>query len=548
MAFDIFGFTIKRKAEEDERERSLISVVPKQEDDGAAYVYGGGYSSSTYYNLDFSITNEVNLINKYREMSLNSEVESAIDEIVNECFYIGDNEVPVNIILDKIPYSDDVKKLIREEFDNILTVLNFGENAYELFKRWYVDGRLYFNIVIDTRNPKDGIQELRYIDPRKVKKIKEVKEEKYRGSIRIPILYDEWYVYNADTGGGTGGSLKLPKDSVAAATSGLVDEKNGAMILSYLHSAIKPFNQLRMMEDAMVIYNMARAPERRVFKIDVGNMPKIKAEQYVNEMMNRFKNKVAYDSNTGDLKDDTRTLSMLEDFWFPVREGGRGADVSVLAGGNTEFGITQTDYYNKKLYRALHVPVGRLDTSSVFNTGRATEIAREESKFTKFIQRLRFRFSILFNDILRKQLILKNIITPEDWENHFKNNVFYSYKQDSHFAEFNEAEILNRRMELAQQADQLGTFSNKYINKKILKLTDEEIEEITKDRELEGKKKKSSGGEMMGGMGDFGDGGGGSTSVQTPIEPEPPEVTTDLAPETPEIPPGNNPPTTTTGA
>lgn len=475
MPFDFFGFTIKRKGVDEEKE--LISPVTPIDDDGATIVTTSGGFINTAYNLEFGTSDSKLLINKYRELSLQSDIESAIDEIINEAIVTGDGaESPVGIVLDKLPFSEEVKEVISGEFENILNLLDFNANAYEIFKRWYVDGRIYFNIVIDAKNTKDGIQELRYMDPRDINKIKEVKDEYSKRGVKIQKPVKEYYVYN---------NVNIPADSVATSNSGLIDYRNKSVIISYLHKAIKPYNQLRMLEDATVIYRLARAPERRIFKVGTGGLPKIKAEQYVNGLMNKFRNKIVYDSVTGDLRDDAKTLSILEDYWIPVGDDGKSTDITTLPGGQNLGEMGDVEYFQKRLYRALHVPNTRLTAGSTFNTGRATEIDREEVKFTKFIKRLRNRFAVLFTDLLRKQLILKNIVTVDEWDAYIKNNIFYDFRKDSHFLEYNEAEIQTRRMELASTAIGLGDdyFSPDYIKKNFLKLSEEEIAEMKKDKE-----------------------------------------------------------------
>lgn len=482
MAFDFFGFTIKRKGVEEEK--VLLSPVPQSTDEDVNVVStsgGGGFVNTSYSGLEFFSSDKKVLIDKYRELSLQPEIESAIDEIINEAIVTGDPEAPVGLILDKIPFSSEIKEVIQSEFEQILSLLNFNETAYELFKRWYVDGRLYFNMVIDSKNTKEGIQELRYIDPREIEKVREVKEERSKNGVLLQETVNEYYIYK--------NNIKLPTDTIAHSNSGLIDYRNKSTIISYLHKSIKPYNQLRMLEDATVIYRLARAPERRVFKIGVAGLPKIKAEQYVNALMNKFRNKIVYDQSTGELRDDTKTLSVLEDFWIPVGEEGKTTDITTLPGAQNLGELGDVEYFKKKLYNALHIPFSRVveGSTSTFNTGRVAEIDREEVKFNKFIKRLRIRFSSLFTDILRIQLLLKNIITIEDWENHFKNNIYYDFRKDSHYAEYNEAEILTRRIELANSAISLGSdyFSPSYIKKRLLKLTDEEIKEMELDNEQE---------------------------------------------------------------
>ena len=479
MAYDFFGFRIVKKDVPQEEQPKTNSIVPPVDTEGSI-VSSGGYFG-THYNLEFSSTNENLLINKYREISLQPEVESAVDEIVNEAIAAIDEESPVEVNLDQVKYSDEVKDIIREEFDNILSLLNFKGNSYEMFKRWYVDGRIQYYIVIDTEHPEKGIQELSYMDPRKLKKIKEVIRKKNRRGIDIIDKVEEFYIYNDQQ------QIKIPNDSISSVTSGLVDDKNNIVVLSYLHKAIKPLNQLRMLEDSTVIYRLSRAPERRIFYVDVGNLPKVKAEQYLNEIMGKYRNKIVYDAETGEVRDDKKTLSMQDDFWIPRREGGKGTEITTLPSGQNLGELDDIKYFQRKLYRCLHVPVGRLEDSSTFNSGRATEINREEVKFFKFIQRLRNRFSILFHDLLRKQLILKRIITPEDWEAELDTKIFYDFKQDSHFLEYSEAEILSRRIEVAQAAVALGEdyYSADYVKKHILKMSEVEVDKIKSDKDIE---------------------------------------------------------------
>ena len=486
MAFldNFFGFSFKKKAGQGEK---LTSPVPSIDIEDVSVVSNSGFNS-TYYNLDFNSNNKKTLIEKYRSLSLQSEVESAIDEIVNEAIVTGDLEQPVSISFKDIPYSEEIKEIIQEEFKKILSLLDFNENGYEIFKRWYVDGRLYFQILIDPNNINDGISELRFIDPRKIEKVKEIKEETTQFGIRVEKVVDEFYTY--ESGGlGSNGVTKLPLDSIVTTNSGIVDYTNGSVIISYLHKSIKPFNQLRMIEDALVIYRMARAPERRIFKIEIPpELHKGKGEQYLESLMNKYKSKIVYDSETGNLSDDTRSLSMLEDFWIPVRDG-KGTDISTLSGGQNLGEIGDVDLFSKKLQRSLNVPLSRLNSDSSFNAGRTTEIEREEVKFSYFIKRLRTRFSAIFYDILKKQLMLKNVITAEDWEDNIKSNIFFDYRKDSHFAEYNESEITSRRIESASQAISLGEeyYTPNFIKKHFLKLTDEEIKEMDYER-VENKK------------------------------------------------------------
>lgn len=486
---NIFGFKFVKKEEKQGEQKELSFVPPFDPSEAKALVAGRFINTLYSYGMNDNFTQE-EIIKKYREMAMAPEIESAIDEITNEIFYIGDNETPVNIVLDQIDYNDTIKQKIAKEFEEILTILNFKETMYEYFKRWYIDGAIYFNVVIDMNNPSAGIKDLRYIDALKMKKVIEVLSEKRVGGgiLPIPDEYEEYYIYD--------NILKIPVDSIIASTSGItktLDDGKTTINLSYLHKSIKPYNQLNMLEDAAVIYKISRAPERRVFKIPVPNGPRHKQEEYINELIRKFKNKLAYDPTTGELKDTTRVLSILEDFWIPVPEGGTGADVSTLPGGQNLGDANIENYFKNKLYKSLYVPLSRFGDvaeggGQASYSARATEIIREEIKFAKFIQRLRNRFSKIFTQALKIQLILKNIVDLDEWENNLKNKIYYDFKKDSHFFEFNEAEVITRRIELATAALQLeGYFSKRYIQTKFLKLTDEEIKEIEMDNQ--GKKK-----------------------------------------------------------
>ena len=538
MPFDLFGFRITR-----EKNKNLNAVVPPSDTDGAQLINinsetGAGFGHYSYnYNLDFIANNEISLINKYREIALYSEVENAIDEIVNESISTGDGFSPVDINLENVNFSANIKEKIRNEFDKMLTMLNFYNNSYEIFKRWYIDGRLYYQVVIDKTDPQQGIQEISYIDPRTIKKIKEVRTKKNANGVDIIDDIEEYFVYKPNIS--TQNILRLPIDSVAEATSGIIDESNGqTMTLSFLHKAIKPLNQLRSLEDATVIYRLARAPERRIFYVDVGQLPKGKAEQYVESIMNKYRNKITYDSTTGEVRDDKKTMAMLEDFWMPRREGGRGTEITNLPAGQNLGELTDVKYFQRKMYKSLNVPVGRLESeSATLSSGRATEISREEIKFAKFIQRLRTRFTNIFDDLLGKQLILKKIVTLEEWENDIKPKLFYDFKVDNHFLEFNEAEIQTRRMEVAQTAASMGKdfYSNTYIRKKFLKQTDSEIEQIMIDNGIE-PPVSGEDGEAIPGV--FGTSmptfiPGEETPIETPEEPE-----AEITPATPSPEPG----------
>ena len=479
---ELFGFEIKKKVTEP------ISFAPKQTDDGAVVVAEGGVYG-TYVDLDGSIRTEAELVNKYREMSMVPEVDMAIDDIVNEVITQEPETEPVELILDDIPeLPEKVKKIFIEEFKEVLNLLEFNQLSYEIFRRWYVDGRLYYHVIIDEKQQNLGIQELRYIDPRRIRKVREVRKKKLQDNQTANRTTNEYYIYNdkgfAKTSGNSSiptnsiGGLKIAKDSIVHCTSG-VTSLNGDLVQSYLHKAIKPLNQLRSMEDSLVIYRISRAPERRIFYIDVGNLPKMKAEQYLRDIMIKFKNKLVYDSTTGEIRDDRKFMTMLEDFWLPRREGGKGTEITTLPGGQNLGQMDDVLYFQKNLYKALNVPISRLDPDTQFGFGRATEITRDEVKFAKFVNRLRIKFATLFAKIIERQLILKGIITPEEWDE-IKNRIRFKFSQDNYFAELKEAEILNGRLAALQQIDVFAGkyYSHEWIRRKVLMQTDEEIEEI----------------------------------------------------------------------
>lgn len=491
---NLFGFQISRKA--DEMAALPVSFTPQKHDDGAVEISSGG-AYGTYVDLDGSIKTESELVTRYRDMSMHPELEQAIDDIVNEAIVTDYDEKIVSLVLDDIPeLSESIKKKMRDEFETLLSLFEFNGQGYELFRRWYVDGRLYFHLIIDEKNPKAGIQEIRYIDPRKIRKIRETKRKRPANidknvNLTIPVLSSEYYIYNEkgfdkqkntwSAQQGTGmGALKIAKDSVLHTTSGITN-LNGDLVLSYLHKAIKPLNQLRALEDATVIYRISRAPERRIFYIDVGNLPKIKAEQYLRDVMTRFKNKVVYDAQTGEIRDDRKFMSMLEDFWLPRREGGKGTEITTLPAGQNLGELEDVLYFQRKLFRALNVPVSRMEPESTFNFGRATEISRDEIKFAKFITRLRNRFSLMFLKALERQLILKNIITSEDWKKIYQK-IKFDYARDNHFDELKNSEIMRDRLSSLQQMDNyVGKyFSHQWVRKNILKQDDDDIEEIDK--------------------------------------------------------------------
>jgi len=493
----LFGFSIE---DDDSLSPSTISPVPPNNEDESDFYLTSGFFGS-YVDIEGVYRTEFDLIKRYREMALHPECDSAIEDIVNEAIVSDTNDSPVTIELSNLNASDGIKKKIREEFKYILELLDFDRKSHEIYRNWYVDGRLYYHKVIDLKNPHEGIQELRYIDAMKMRYVRQQKKsERDRKIYRLanvnvddPMDYEfpeieEYFIYNPkmtyptsnpSSMGGSGG-IKFTKDSITYCTSGLVDRNKGST-LSYLHKAIKSLNQLRMIEDSLVIYRLSRAPERRIFYIDVGNLPKVKAEQYLRDVMMRYRNKMVYDASTGEIRDDKKFMSMLEDFWLPRREGGRGTEISTLPGGQNLGEITDIEYFKKKLYRSLNVPPSRMDGEGGFNLGRSSEILRDEVKFSKFVARLRKRFSHMFNDILKTQLILKNIITPEDWER-MDEHIQYDFLYDNHFAELKDAELLNERLNMVQIAEPyVGKyFSQDYIRRKILRQTDEEILEQDK--------------------------------------------------------------------
>jgi hypothetical protein len=487
----LFGFSIE---DTEPLSPTAVSPVPPNNEDGVDHYMSSGFFGS-YVDLEGVYRTEFELIKRYREMALHPEVDSAIEDIVNEAIVSDTNDSPVQIDLDNLNASDGIKKKIRSEFKYILDLLDFDKKSHEIYRNWYIDGRLYYHKIIDLKNPQEGIQELRYIDAMKMRFIRQQKKkpgdkqnafQKMRSDNPMDFDFpeiEEYFIYNpkvtyptgnsAQTGASQG--IKIAKDSVTYCTSGLVDRNKGNT-LSYLHKAIKSLNQLRMIEDSLVIYRLSRAPERRIFYIDVGNLPKVKAEQYLRDVMMRYRNKLVYDANTGEIRDDKKYMSMLEDFWLPRREGGRGTEITTLPGGQNLGEITDIEYFKKKLYRSLNVPPSRMDGEGGFNLGRSSEILRDELKFTKFVSRLRKRFSNMFNDMLRTQLILKNIITPDDWEI-MSEHIQYDFLYDNHFSELKDAELLNERLTMVQTAEPyVGKyFSQDYVRRKILRQTDVEI-------------------------------------------------------------------------
>ena len=489
MALTLFGFTISRKEEptNQNQEPNKKTFALPQNDDGAVTIQSGSYYG-TYVDLDGVVRNEIELITRYREMSMQPELETAIDEIVNESIVMEDSGKSVEINMDELQQPENIKKKIRDEFDYILKLLNFGNMGHDIFRRWYIDGRMFWHVVIDDASPALGIQEIRYIDPRRIRKIREIQKTKdTKTGMEIIKSEKEYYLYNERGVVGAHSNLgtKIAVDAIVNVNSGLMDSKR-AMVLSYLHKAIKPLNQLRMIEDATVIYRLSRAPERRIFYIDVGNMPTVKAEQYLRDIMVKYRNKLVYDSSTGEIKDDRKHLSMLEDFWLPRREGGKGTEITTLPGGQNLGELEDVKYFEKKLYKSLGVPVSRLEAQQGFSLGRTTEITRDELKFTKFIQRLRSKFSGLFDDLLRVQLALKRVCTEEEWKN-FREDIWYDYKKDNNFTELKEAELITSRVSLLQLVDPFvgKYFSQEWIRKNILQQTDEDIEEIKEQIAME---------------------------------------------------------------
>jgi hypothetical protein len=488
----LFGFEFKRDIPVD----TAPSFAPKESDDGAVVVAAGG-SYGTYIDLDGTVRTEAELVTKYREMSLQPEIDAAVDEIINESIDIDEEKI-VDINLDDIEISDKLKKIIRDEFQNVLSLLDFNRKAYETYRRWYIDGRLYYHVVIDEKDTKAGIKELRYIDPRKIRKIREIAKRRVPGGdggiTVIPKTQNEYFIFN-DKGFNYGNKavgpsttgLKIAKDSVVHVMSGLTDTQ-GTMVLSYLHKAIKALNQLRTLEDALVIYRLARAPERRIWYIDVGNLPKMKAEQYVRDIMVKHKNRLIYDGATGEVRDDRKFMTMLEDYWLPRREGGRGTEVTTLPGGQTLGEMDDVLYFQKKLYQTLNVPVSRLNSDTLFSIGRATEITRDEVKFARFITRLRSRFSTLFTHVLEKQLVLKQIMSIEDWEQ-IESKIKYKFAKDNYFTELKDAEVLQNRTQLMMTMEQGGLigkyYSHEWARRNILQQSDDDIEEQDKEINIE---------------------------------------------------------------
>ena len=479
---ELFGFNITRvKPQTDPKQQ----FSQPQAEDGTQVVAAGGFFGS-YLDMEGTAKTEQDLIRRYREIALHPECDMAVEDIVNEAITSNENRQSVKVVTDNLDYSSKIRQAIETEFSDVLRLLQFNTRGHDLFRRWYVDGRIFFQKIIDAENPKNGIQELKYLDPRKIKKIREVRKRRPEGlvsptNINIADETVEYFVYNERGIQGSAAiqGIKIAPDTIAYCPSGVIDQNKNGLVLSYLHKAIKPVNQLRMIEDSAVIYRIARAPERRIFKIDVGNLPKVKAEQYLRDVMARYRNKLVYDASTGEIRDDRNYMSMLEDFWLPSREGGRGTDITTLPGGANLGEIADIEYFRAKLYRSLNVPVSRLEASQGFNLGRSSEISRDELKFTKFVGRLRKKFTELFNDLLRTQLIIKGVIAETEWPL-IRDNIFYDFLQDGHFAELKNSEMLRERLNLAREVrDYVGKYySVNYVRRNILRQTESEIKKM----------------------------------------------------------------------
>lgn len=525
---NIFGFEIKKATEDNDEE--IVSFAPPMNDEGALNVgtaLGGSYGM--LLDLEGSAKTEAELVTRYRQMTINPEIQQAVDEIVNEAISIDSDDNVVDIILDDVEVPDKIKEKIVEEFDSVLSLLDFSNNGYDIFSKFYVDGRLNYHVIIDEKKLKDGIKELRYIDPRKIRLIREIESKPIAGQSAgayTKNIKKEYYMYSengfgsqkstSSIGGSNDsvGGVRIAKDSIVRVTSGLMNETN-SLVLSHLQKAIKPLNQLRMLEDATVIYTLTRAPERRVFYIDVGNLPKAKAEQYLHDMMARHKNKVVYDPKSGEISDDRKMMTMTEDYWFPRREGSRSTEIDTLPAGQGLGDNENLSYFLNKLYKSLNVPIGRLQPENMYSFGRTSEITREELKFAKFVLRLRLKFSILFDSILERQLILKGIISPSEWKE-IKNKIRYDFIQENYFQELKEAEIIKERLGTLRDTEEyVGKyFSLEWVRKNILQMTDDEIKEMNKQISAEKKAGLYSEDE-------FGDGGGFDNDE--PNEPDEPE-------------------------
>ena len=480
--FSLFGFTIARNKEEQSQEVQQ-SFTPPANEDGALTITSAAYYG-TYVDLDGTAKNDVELISRYREMSMQPEIESALDDIVGEAICQDDDGQIIKLVLDDLKQPEKIKSAIKAEFETIMRLLNYKNMAQDIFRRYYVDGRLFYHLIVDKAKPMEGIKELRYIDPRKLRKIREMKKEKDpRTGVEVMKVINEYYIFNDKVTTGASSNfgpvgVRITTDSIVSVVSGLMDSRR-AVVLSYLHKAIKPLNQLRMIEDATVIYRISRAPERRIFYIDVGNLPKLKAEQYLRDIMVKYKNKLVYDANTGEIRDDRKFLSMMEDFWLPRREGGKGTEITTLPGGQNLGELEDVKYFEKKLYKALNVPISRLEPNQGFSLGRVAEVTRDELKFSKFVDRLRNKFSDLFDQAMRVQCVLKGICTAEEWES-FKEHIHYDFIKDNNFTELKDAELMKERLSLLGSVDPYTGryFSQSWIQRNVLRLTDDEIKEM----------------------------------------------------------------------
>ena len=497
---ELFGFRIERPKKD---RGDVPSFITPTSDDGAVDVAGGSFFGQIL-DIDGRERTDIDLIRRYRNIAQQAECDIAVEDIVNEGIVSNEDDVPVQVVLERLPYPDKIKRKIRAEFLEVLRLFDFEKKGHDIFRRWYVDGRIFYHKIIDKNNLRKGITELKYIDSTKIKKVREVQRDKdQRTGVDVVKKVEEYFIYNEKGLGaaGTGSSnqgIKMAPDSITYVPSGFVDGNSGR-VLSYLHKAIKPVNQLRMIEDALVIYRISRAPERRIFYIDVGNLPKIKAEQYLKDVMNRYRNKLVYDATTGEIRDDRSHMSMLEDFWLPRREGGRGTEITTLPGGSNLGEIDDIIYFQRKLYRSLNVPISRLEAESGFSLGRSTEITRDELKFTKFVQRIRKKFTPLFTDVLKTQLLLKGIIAPDDWPE-IQEHIQYDFLQDGHFAELKDAELLRERVEMLDAIQSyVGTFfSKEYVLKKVLRMNDAEIDQMQDQIKKESETDPEDGGFDMG--------------------------------------------------
>ena len=549
---ELFGFSIKRSSKEESGPNERTFVSPPL-DDGAVEVAGGGFFGQVL-DTNGREKNDIDLIRRYRDISQQTECDSAIEDIVNEGIVANQEDVPVQISLDRVPFSDKIRRKIRKEYEEVLRLLDFNVKGHDIFRRWYVDGRVYYHKIIDIKNPRKGISELRWVEATKIRKVRETqKKPDPKTGIDMIQKVDEYYIYSDKgieiaglTGTGANQGVKIAADSICFVPSGIIDG-NSNRVISYLHKAIKPVNQLRMIEDALVIYRISRAPERRIFYIDVGNLPKIKAEQYLKDVMNRYRNKMVYDATTGEIRDDRNHMSMLEDFWLPRREGGRGTEITTLPGGSNLGEIDDITYFQRKLYRSLNVPISRLETEQGFSLGRSTEITRDELKFTKFVQRIRKKFTPLFTDILKTQLLLKGVIAADDWPL-IQEHVSYDFLADGHFAALKESELLEDRInQLGSVEPYIGTFfSKEYVLKKVLHFNDSEIEQMRDQIKKETETDPLDGGIVVP------DGGDGISRIPVdpsgmPIDPEQPaddraKMAMGIDPDAPPPPPEREPP------